>query len=228
VTDLPDLMIMRWTGAGATVPLTIYGPEGTQGMVEGFRAALAPDIRYRFAHHGDKLSKEGIECIVHEVPATPDVAHVANVGSIAVSSFEVDHWPVKPAFGFHVASGGASIVLSGDTKRCDSLVRAAKNADILVSEAMHIGMMKDRIAMLRKAGNERVAAMLDEACDYHVSILDAAEMAQQAGVKHLVVSHLLPPIPDEGPLVDTFIAGASDVFKGKLTVGRDLQRFTAG
>ena len=73
ITDVPDFLIMRWAG-GAQKPLTVYGPEGTQRMIDGFLAAMADDIRFRFAHHGDKLSQEGIKTIVHEVPATPDRA----------------------------------------------------------------------------------------------------------------------------------------------------------
>src|SRR5581483_12522765 len=84
VTDLPDFLIMRWTMGGSAQPLHVYGPEGTREMVEGFRAGLAPDVRYRIAHHGGKLPRSGMDVIVHEVPATPDVTAVANVGPLAV------------------------------------------------------------------------------------------------------------------------------------------------
>ena len=226
ITDLPDLIIMRWTG-GATNPLHIYGPAGTRQMVEGFRAGLAPDIRYRFAHHGEKLSREGIECVVHEVPATDDVSHVVTVGDLEVGSFEVDHWPVKPAFGFRVRrNGGSTVVFSGDTKRCDALVRAATGADVLISEVVHVEMMMARVNALKARGDERLAAMLAEACDYHTSTIDAAEMARDAGVSRLVLTHILPPIASEGPVVEQFVAGMSDVFKGEIVVGRDMQRIT--
>jgi ribonuclease Z len=228
ITDLPDLMMMRWTLGGATVPLTIYGPEGTREAVEGFRAGLGPDIRYRFAHHGEKLSRDGIEVIVHEIPATPGVAHVAMDGDIAVGSFEVDHRPVVPALGFRVEARGKSVVLSGDTKRCDMLVQASKGADVLISEALHLGMMQDRINMARRSGNERMAGILEEACEYHAPTLDVAEMARDAGVPRLVLSHLIPPIPDEGSVVDDFVAGMGDVFPGPITVARDMQRLTLG
>ncbi len=227
ITDLPDFIIMRWTG-GAKNPLHIHGPEGTREMVDGFRGGLEPDVRFRFAHHGEKLSREGIECVVHEVPATPSVSSVVTVGDLTVGAFEVDHFPVVPALGFTVESGGHKIVLSGDTKACPSLVEASRDADVLVSEALHLGMQHDRINALRAAGNVRMAEILEEACEYHTPTLEVAQMARDARVKHLVISHLIPPIPDDGPLVDRFAAGMSDVYPGTITIGRDLQRFTIG
>jgi ribonuclease Z len=228
ITDLPDFLMMRWTLGGATQPLTIYGPEGTREAVQGFRSALNPDVGYRFAHHGEKLSRDGIDVIVHETPATASVSHVATVGEISVGSFEVDHRPVAPAFGFRVEARGRSAVFSGDTKKCDSLVQASKGADVLVSEAVHLGMMQDRIAIARNLGSERNAAILEEACDYHAPTLQVAEMARDAGVGRLVLSHLIPPIPDDGPLVEQFVAGMSDVFPGRIEVARDNQRFSIG
>ncbi len=228
ITDLPDLLMMRWTVGGATVPLTIYGPEGTREAVEGFRAGLGPDVRYRIAHHGDKLPPDGIDVIVHETPATANVSHVATVGEISVGAFEVDHPPVVPALGFRVEARGSSAVLSGDTKQCDNLVRASKGADLLVCEAMNLKMMEDRAAMARRAGNERIALMLEEACNYHSPTHAVAEMARDAGVLRLVLSHILPPIPDEGPVVEQYIAGMADIYKGSIAVGRDLERITVG
>jgi len=224
ITDLPDFLMMRWTLGGATTPLTVYGPEGTREAVTSFRAALNPDVRYRVAHHGEKLALEGIDVVVHEIPATPEVAHVATVGAISVGSFEVDHRPVVPALGFRVEAGGRSAVISGDTRRCDSLVRAATGADLLLSEALHTGMMEDRIAMARANGNERIAGILIDACDYHASTQDVAGMARDAGVRRLVLTHLIPPIPDEGPAVEQFRAGMSEIYRGPIEIARDLQR----
>ena len=227
ITDLPDLIIMRWTG-GATVPLTIYGPEGTREMVEGFRAGLAPDVRYRFAHHGEKLSKEGIECVVHEVPATPKPTSVLDIGGLSISAFEVDHRPVVPALGYRVDAGGASAVFSGDTKRCQTLEDASRGVDVLVSEALSPPLMQQRIDFLRGRNNERMAEILTEAMDYHTPTLELAALARDAGVKRLVITHFIPPIADEGPPLDTFIAGMSEVFGGEIVPGRDLMRIQVG
>ena len=159
---------------------------------------------------------------------TANVSHVATVGEISVGAFEVDHPPVVPALGFRIEARGSSVVLSGDTKQCDSLVRASKGADLLVSEAMNLKMMQQRASMARAAGAERIALMLEEACNYHAPTHAAAEMARDAGVLRLVLSHILPPIPDDGPVVEQFVEGMADIYRGSIAVGRDLERITVG
>jgi ribonuclease Z len=228
ITDFPDFAMMRWTMGGATTPLHVYGPEGTREAIEGFRAGLNPDVRYRFAHHGEKLSRDGIEVIVHEVRATAAVSPIVSVGAIDVGSFEVDHRPVVPALGFKVGARGGNVVFSGDTARVQSLVDAAKGADMLISEALHLGLMADRIKALRGADQERMAGILEDACTYHAPTHDVAEMAREAGVAHLVLTHLIPPIPNEGPAVEEFVAGMRDIYKGELTVAQDMQKVTVG
>ncbi len=223
ITDVPDFLISRWTG-GATRPLTVYGPEGTRETMDGFLAALRRDIGYRFAHHGDKLSREGIRVDVIEVPATPEPYAAGNAGGLLMESFEVDHKPVVPALGWRFAAGGARAVLSGDTTACDTLRRAAEGADLLVCEAMNVEMLAQRAAFLRAAAATHVAGMLDDVPDYHAPTLDVARLAHDAGVRQLMLSHVIPPIPEDGPQVAEFIAGMAALYRGPLSVARDLQR----
>ncbi|HLB23055.1 MAG TPA: MBL fold metallo-hydrolase [Dehalococcoidia bacterium] len=227
ITDVPDFLIMRWAG-GARNPLTVYGPEGTQGMIDGFLAGLERDIAFRFAHHGEKLSQEGIRCIVHEVPATAEPRLAAEIAGISIESFEVDHFPVVPALGFRLTGHGATVVISGDTKRCDNLVRASVGADILICEAMNADLFSVMVQRIQAAGNQGTAAVMADVPDYHMTTIEAAEMARDAGVKKLVLSHLIPPVPNEGPLADAFSAGMANVFAGEIVVGKDLMRLHAG
>ena len=227
ITDMPDFLIMRWAG-GATNPLTVYGPEGTQGMIDGFLAGLERDIAFRFAHHGEKLSREGIRCIVHEVPATADPRRAAEVAGITIESFEVDHFPVVPALGFRFTGRGGTLVIYGDTNRCDNLVRASTDADVLICEAMNSNFFGVMVQRIKAAGNERTAAVMADVPDYHMTTIEAAEMARDARVKKLVLSHLIPPVPNEGPLADVFAAGMNEVFDGEIVVGKDLMRLRVG
>lgn len=224
ITDFPDLLIMRWT-AGATKPLIVYGPVGTRAMIDAFLAALSEDIRFRFAHHGEKLSQDGIRCDVHELPVTNDRARAATFDTLTIDAFAVDHYPVEPALGYRFERSGRSIVFSGDTKMCESLTRACAGADMLVCEAMNAGMVAALASRLRDAGNERNAGMIDDVLTYHISTDDVAALARDAGVRHAVLSHILPGVPDDGPLADAFVAGMSEIYDGQITLGRDLQRF---
>ena len=199
---------------------------GTRECVLAFQAALRLDVEYRIAHHGEKnLPRSGWEIEITEVPATAEATRIAQIGDLGVDAFEVDHWPVKPAFGFRFRRGGRSLVLSGDTGKCDSLVKASRGADMLICEAMNRGMWDGLVNVVRSRGNERGADILADVPTYHVSTAGAAEMARDAGVKHLVLSHLLPMVPNEGPGLDHFADGMSDIYSGTITVGNDLQRF---
>ena len=226
ITDTADFIIMRWTG-GATKPLTVYGPEGTRATMDGFMAALKLDIGYRLAHHGEKLSVPGATVDVIEVPATAEASPVATVGELAIEAFEVDHFPVVPALGFRFRRGGRTVVFSGDTTACPTLAAASKEADVLVCEAMNTDMMRANIERLR-AVNPTTAGLLQDAIDYHSPVSDIAKLARDAGVKKLVLSHLIPAVPDEGPLAEQFVAGMSDIFSGELVLGRDLMRLDVG
>lgn len=228
ITDMADFIIMRWTG-GAQRPLTVYGPEGTRETMDGFMAALARDIGYRKAHHGDLLSDEGIKMVVHEVPATGDAAAVATAGDLAIESFEVDHYPVVPALGFRFRRAATSVVISGDTRRCDSLVRAAADADLLVCEAMNIGMMRGAADRVESLGNATTAGLLRDATEYHSPTEDVAAMARDARVKRLVLSHLIPAVPPSAEDAKAaFMSGMSDIYTGPIEMGYDLMRITVG
>jgi ribonuclease Z len=220
-TDLADFLVMRWVG-GIRGPIPIYGPAGTERMVRGFQEAMAADTKYRLDHHGEKLWSGGLAAEVTEFEAGEDPAEVGGIGEVSVRAFEVDHYPVKPAYGFRIQSNGRSIVISGDTNPCRGLLNGAKGADILVCDSMNQPMMKVLENQLRSAGNDVQAALLEDAHSYHAPIEAMAETAQQAGVKHLVISHMMPPVPVEQEA--QFVAGLDQVFSGKITVGRDLMR----
>ena len=220
-TDLADFLVMRWVG-GIRGPIQIYGPEGTSRMVKGFQEAMAADTKYRLDHHGEKLWAGGLSADVIEIEAGDEPVVVAQIGDIVVKAFEVDHFPVKPAYGFRLERDGRSITISGDTNPCPGLLNGSKNADIMVCDSMNLGMMKVLENQLRSAGNEIQAALLEDAHSYHAPIEAMAETAQQAGVKHLVISHVMPPVADEQEA--PFVAGLDGIYSGKITVARDLMR----
>jgi ribonuclease Z len=223
ITDTADFIIMRWTG-GATKPLTVYGPKGTRETMDGFMAALRLDIGYRLAHHGEKLSVDGAKVEVHEVPATPEPTEVATIGDIQIEAFEVDHFPVVPALGYRLRRNGKSLVISGDTNMCESLARASRDADLLLCEAMNHQMMRAQIDRIR-ALNANTAGLLEDAISYHSATVDIAKLAAEAGVRRLVLSHIIPPIPNDAGAIAQFTAGMGDIYSGEITVGHDLQRF---
>ena len=60
------------------------------------------------------------------------VVYAAN--EVKVTAFLVDHAPVSPAFGYRIDYRGRSVVLSGDTKPSDNLVKFSQGVDVLIHE----------------------------------------------------------------------------------------------
>jgi ribonuclease Z len=223
MTDVPDFLFQRWTG-GATTPLRVFGPDGTQEMIDGFLMALRRDIGFRQAHHGDKLHPDGIKVEVTEVPVPSAPERFLDLNGLEFEAFEVDHFPVVPAFGYRVRFDGRSVILSGDTSYCQSLAEAAAGADMLVCEAMNAPMLEQIITGLRAGGRGREAGLLGDVPSYHISTTEIARLAKEAGVGEVVLSHIIPPIPNDAEREKAFAAGMAAVYGGPIRVARDMQR----
>ena len=222
MTDVPDFLFQRWTG-GATTPLRVFGPDGTQEMIDGFLLAMRRDIGFRIAHHGDELHPDGIKVEVIEVPASKAPERFLEVGGLVFESFEVDHFPVVPAFGFRVRFDDRTVVLSGDTAFCESLAAASVGADMLVCEAMNVPMIRKLIAALTAGGRTREAGLMSDVPSYHIGTLEIAKMATAAGVGEVVLSHIIPPLPSQDAPEAEFVAGMSELYAGAVRVARDMQ-----
>ncbi len=223
MTDVPDFLFQRWT-FGATKPLKVYGPVGTREVMDGFAQALRLDIGYRLAHHGDALHPEGCKMDVTELPATAEPRGFLEIGGMALESFEVDHFPVVPAFGYRASFDGRTVVLSGDTSLCDSLLNASRGADMLVCEAMNAAMWQQRIAAVSAMGMERESKLLGDVPSYHIATHEIAGMARDAGVGEVVLTHVIPPISNDEAQVTAFMTGMSDLYGGPVHVARDTER----
>ena len=132
VIQLPDLLLAGWGGGQRAVPLKIWGPTGTRAMMAHLQQAFDFDIRMR-RDVVEHLNPAGIQVVSREV--TTDGVVFAERG-VTVTAFLVDHGPVAPAFGYRVDYGEHSVVLSGDTRVSENLVRHARGADVLVHEAI--------------------------------------------------------------------------------------------
>lgn len=201
---LPDLFNTSWQFGRKTVPLELYGPRGTKKLANAMVDFFAEDIHWR----RDVLEKHpaaGATIRTHIVRE----GVVYDDGKVKVTAFAVDHRPIVNAFGYRFESGGRTIVISGDTRPNDNLVRYAKGADVLVLEAY----LPEHFA---RVDTPEVAARLTR---YHTSAEEAGELAARAGVKKLVLTHLIPGNADE-----VFRERASRAFKGEIVIGRDLLR----
>jgi ribonuclease Z len=130
IVGLPDLWLTGWLVSGREVPLDIYGPAGTADMIKYLRLAYAYDLKIRT--DDDKRAEEGSKLMVTEIQQ----GTVYDRNGVKVIAFDVDHFPVKPAFGFRVEYKGHSVVLSGDTRYSENLIKFAKGTDLLIHEVI--------------------------------------------------------------------------------------------
>ncbi|MDE3114428.1 MAG: MBL fold metallo-hydrolase [Pseudomonadota bacterium] len=198
IPELGELRLQTW-GAGRRVHLPVYGPPGVGEVVAGFEEAYALDTAYRTEHHGAQfLPPAAAPMEAHPVPI-PDgatTAVVLNEDGLKITAIRVHHAPATPAYGYRFDYKGRSIVISGDTTPDEDLARAAKGADVLVHEGLQPQMVAALGAALKAAGKDRPAKIMHDIPGYHSSPVGAARIANEAGAKLLVFTHLLPPLPD--------------------------------
>ena len=135
---------------------------------------------------------------------------------VKVTAALVHHPPVVPAFGYRFDARDRSIVISGDTAPSDNLIKLAQGADVLVHDALYAPGI-DRLV----AGVPNATSLKQSIMSHHTTAEDAGRVAQAAGVKTLVLSHL---VPAEDPAVtdQMWIDAARAHFRGSVIVAKDL------
>lgn len=197
IAELGEWNLQSWVN-GREAPLPVIGPQGVERVVAGFNEAYALDVGYRTTHHGADLLPPAVggmapAPIAFAEGETSAVVHDAD--GLRITAFLVDHTPVSPAVGYRFDYQGRSAVVSGDTVKSANLIRVAAGADVLVHEAQAnhlVGVLQQTAAETRP----RMSRILGDIPSYHTSPIEAAEAANEAGVKLLVLSHLTPPPPN--------------------------------
>ncbi|MGE5107777.1 MAG: MBL fold metallo-hydrolase [Sphingobacteriales bacterium] len=130
IVGLPDLWLTGWLISRREMPLNVFGPSGTDDMIKNLQKAFAFDIKMRI--EDDKRLEEGSKLLVKEIQQ----GIVYEKNGVKVIAFEVDHYPIVPAFGYRIEYGGHSVTLSGDTRYSENLIKFAKGTDLLVHEVI--------------------------------------------------------------------------------------------
>jgi len=207
--DYGNLMLLAWT-TGLRGRVDTWGPPPLEKMTRLFFELNAVDIDTRIADEG----RPPLVPLVHPHEITQP-GLVMQDERVKVTAALVEHPPLTPAFGFRFDCPDRSIVFSGDTNKSDNLIRLARGADVLVHEALYVPAVDRLVARVPQA-----ATLKKHLIDSHTSAEDVGRVAAAAGVKTLVISHL---VPADDPLVtdQMWIDAARPHFTGEIVVAHD-------
>jgi ribonuclease BN (tRNA processing enzyme) len=208
------LLIVGWI-QGLPLDVRAFGPPPLKQMTDDFMRAYKQTVDF-WAE--DYKMKPLTSVSVQEVATAGPVMQDDNV---KVSAILVEHPPVKPALAYRFDFKDRSIAFSGDTVPLEAVAKMAKGADVLVHEIMYVPAVekyiKDQIAKGRPVKFEPFMAHMNAS---HSPSDDVGRIAQEAGVKTLVLSHLTPAI--DSITDDTWREPVAKYFKGEIIVGKDL------
>ena len=205
----PDVILTTWD-MGRRAPLRVVGPSGIQRLTDHIIAGWREDIEIR---------TNGLE---HATPNGWRVNVLETVGGLVydslgvkVRAFGVRHGTWLWAFGYRIDTPDKSIVISGDTAPCDSIVDRARGVDVLVHEVYPEARLKPED---RPGGQDWPQYMKT----FHTSDRELGAIAARAGPKLLVLHHIVRMGGTDEELVQGVRAGG---YTGRVVIGRDLDRY---
>jgi ribonuclease BN (tRNA processing enzyme) len=230
VSGLMPLLGIRWM-LSVPGPLQLVGPAGLQQVINGFRTAMQPSVDAGF---GSSVTDPVSPLKVTEIAADGLVYSDENIKVFAVTNThynapvpDASRTPKSYSYRFETQQG--VVVFTGDTGPSEAVTRLARGADLLVSEVINIDgaiAAVDRLSHGTLPPNVRTDLVRHMTQD-HIQPEQVGEMAGQAEVKRVVLSHLSPGLDSESAAdVDAlYAAGVRKRFKGSVTVASDLQSF---
>ncbi len=216
IVGLPDLWLTGWLPppfGHRTGAFRIWGPAGTKELMANLEKAFAADIQFRMA---DGIPPQGVAVLAQEI--TQGLVYEKN--GMKVTAFEVDHATAKPAFGYRIDYGGHSVVLSGDTRLSENLIRFSNGADVLVHE---VAWAKPEL--LNKSEAARIIIGL------HTTPEDAGTVFERVKPRLAVYSHIVLVTTDPAfsePTSTNVLNLTRKTYHGPLEMGEDLMTIEIG
>ena len=217
--DYPCFLLTRWDQSiGKENTLRVFGPTLTERLTHRILderdGAFAHDWRARVNHPASQrvyVNRGG------ELPRMPPKVDAKDIDAGKIfsgSSWEItgaDAVHVQPyldSLAYRVDSDEGSMVFTGDTEPCGSVVELARGADVMLS------MCWDEEEHMLEQGEQHGAT----------GTMGAARMAQEAGVKRLVLVHVGPYLAQH-PTMEKGIGDAKKIYDGELVFSDELMSF---
>jgi ribonuclease Z len=216
-SGIPDVWLTGWLESHFGTrrsPFRVFGPTGAKELMSNLQRAYAADINIRIAD--EKLPADGIAVAVEEFAAD---GPIYDRNGLRVIAFQVDHGElIKPAYGYRIEYGGRAVVVSGDTRLSENLVRYAKGVDLLIHEVAIA-----RSELMAEAYIQRIMA-------HHTTPREAGNIFARARPKLAAYTHLVFLASREVCAATTadLLAETRHSYEGPLEIGEDLMSFEIG
>ena len=177
--DLYQLIISSWHSYRVK-PWKIYGPKGTKKFVNKIMDTWADERKLRISYEA-RASTKAFKIDVIEFKSFGEI----KVKDFKIKYFEVDHKPVKYAYGFAFIHNNKKLTISGDTKPCENLMKYAQKSDVLLHEVFIEGE-------ILKTNKMRTKQTLHNVKSYHTTSSQVGKVAFITQSKKLVLTHFVP------------------------------------
>jgi ribonuclease BN (tRNA processing enzyme) len=204
-----DLILTSWV-MRRRAPFPVYGPRGIQRMTRHLLAAYSEDIDIRENGLEHEVAG-GYRVDVHEIRG----GVVYEKDGLRVTAIAVQHGAWKEAFAYRIDAAGRSIVISGDTRPSEELVKAAQGVDILIHEVYSAARLKPED---RPGGKD-----WPRYCrEYHTSDVELGALAVRIRPGLLILDHIIRMGASDEDLLAGVRAGG---YNERVVIGKDLERF---
>ncbi len=210
VVEFGTLADAAWA-AGLSHEVDAYGPTGLKALADAFWESLRFDIAVRMPDEGKPDPRRLF--VVHDI-AEP--GPVMRNDRVTVTAFRTPHPPIlQENYAYKFDTPDGTVVFSSDTAYNPALAEFARGADVLVHEALYQPGVDALAASIPTA-----ATLKEHLLASHTTTEDVGRIAQAAGVKLLVLNHL---VPGSTAITDAqWLEGVRKHYAGNAVVGRDL------
>lgn len=206
ICDLPLLALLGWNN-GRETGLRILGPAGIERFLRhAIDEAYAEDIASRCAH-GKSIA--GLRWNATEIDRD---GICQQDGGLAIACARTPHAGLRN-YNYRFTVGNHSAVVTSDTNLTPELVALCRDADLLVCEC---------------SGTREFLASVPWG-SWHMNPETVARLAREAGVKRVVLAHLvIESWTDQADIAEQMAAAVRQSFPGPVEVAADGNTYDVG